>query len=377
MQHAGALVAIDGAEFGEAHRQLAVAVPAGLVDHDVPGAVHRLRAVRLAVDVHRRVHQVRVVLQVSGDLIELLVRDVRGEDEVVAAALVLVLPQRLDLVAQHAAVRMPEDQPRADLFVHRVDVELAPEPAMIALERLFDVLEVALQILGGRERGAVDALEHLVAFVAEPVGARHVGKLERVDRPGAREVRAAAEIEERTVAIGGDLRVRRDRREEVQLVLLPRGLEVLARFVTGGLGIHERLPRGDDLAHARLDALEILGSERLLAREVVVEAVLDRRSARHLDVGEQLGDRGGENVRGRMANPIQLFAARIMADVGPILGSGRHGHRSSSPRPQAHVRPSATPRGCVEPGGLRRGDGTRRGQSLRERRWWAILDLNQ
>ena len=47
-----ALVAVDGAQLGEAQGQLAVAAQGGAVDGDVEGAVHGLQVVFLLVDLH-------------------------------------------------------------------------------------------------------------------------------------------------------------------------------------------------------------------------------------------------------------------------------------------------------------------------------------
>jgi len=152
---------------------------------------------------------------------------------------------------------------------------------------------VLLELGRCRERGAVDALQHLVAFAAQPVRAGDVGQLERADVAGGRDVRAAAQVEEVSVLVIGDLGAVRNLRQEVQLVGFARCREALLRLVARGLLVLERLACGHDLAHARFDPLEILGSERLVAREVVIEAVFDRRAAGHLHVGEQLGHGGG------------------------------------------------------------------------------------
>ena len=365
VQHARALVAVDGAELGIADRQLAIAVLARLIDEDVPGAVHRLGAVGLAVDVHRRVHDVAVVLQVPRDLVELLARDVRGIHELVAVLEMLFLPEGLDLVAHHAALGVPQDQPGPDALVHRVEVEFLAETAMVALERLLDVLQVRLEIGLARERGAVNALQHLVAFAAEPVGAGDVGDLERADLAGVRQVRPAAQIHEVAVGVVGHLGIGRDHRQEVELVLLVGGGESSLRLVAGGFAGHERLLLGDDLAHARLDLLQVLGSERRGAREVVVKAVLDRRSAGDLDVREQVDDRGGEHVGRRMAQPVERFTARVVGDFGTI-GCGCHGHGGPSWA-------DAGIRGRVRD----RGTDTVSRRLYRRGRWWALLDLNQ
>src|SRR5690606_18805581 len=72
----------------------------------------------------------------------------------------------------------------------------------------------------------------------------------------------------------------------------------------GQLVAHERLPLGDDLPHAGLDALEVLGLERRAPGqlEVVVEAVLDRRADAEGGPREEVEHRLGEDVGGRVAD---------------------------------------------------------------------------
>jgi hypothetical protein len=60
-----------------------------------------------------------------------------------------------------------------------------------------------------------------------------------------------------------------------------------------------------ELGHLRLDRREILGSERALVGEVVIEAVLDDRTDRHLRVGKELLHRVSEQVSRRMADQLE------------------------------------------------------------------------
>jgi hypothetical protein len=77
-------------------------------------------------------------------------------------------------------------------------------------------------------------------------------------------------------------------------------VEDLAGVVGRDLLTHERLVLVDDLPHAGVDALEVLGGERRPARqlEVVVEAVLHRRPDAEGGVREQVEDRLGQHVGG-------------------------------------------------------------------------------
>jgi hypothetical protein len=61
----------------------------------------------------------------------------------------------------------------------------------------------------------------------------------------------------------------------------------------------------DDLAHPLLEPLEILGRERLGAVEIVVEAVLDRRTDRWLGFGKDILNRVREHVGGGVAKRVE------------------------------------------------------------------------
>ena len=155
------------------------------------------------------------------------------------------------------------------------EVELAAESAVVALARLLEPRQVALEVLLRIERRAVDPRQLRVALVAAPVRAGEAGQLQRLDRLRVLEVRAAAEVGE--VA----LRVERDRpvgRVELDLV----GLPLLGEDAAGLLGV-DLLARplaalGELLLDLGLDLLQVLLADRLGELEVVVEAVLDRRA---------------------------------------------------------------------------------------------------
>ncbi len=61
----------------------------------------------------------------------------------------------------------------------------------------------------------------------------------------------------------------------------------------------------DDLAHALLDRRQVVQRERLVAGEVVVEAVLDVGADGHLRAGEQLLHRLGQHVGGVVADGVE------------------------------------------------------------------------
>ncbi len=134
--------------------------------------------------------------------------------------------------------------------------------------------------------------------MAEPAGVRHV--------------RAAADVAEarRVVVDAHETRISSRGRvvglagDDLELVLV-RG-EPLRRVGLADLVTDEGLLLGDDLAHPRVDAFEVVGSERaaLGQIEVVVEAVFDRRPDAERGPGEQVEHRLREDVRGRVAKRV-------------------------------------------------------------------------
>ena len=194
---------------------------------------------------------------------------------------------------------MEEDEAGAGEFLDAEEVELLAELAVVALLGLFELVEVVVEVLGGEEGGAVDALQLLVVLVALPVGAGDGEQLEGLDLRGVGDVRAAAEVDE--VGSEGVLG------EDVvgllfdELALHPRIGVFLEAFGFGGedafVGESARL----DLPHLLLDLLEVVGSERGGAVEVVIEAVLDGRADAELGFGIELEHGGGEQVGGGVA----------------------------------------------------------------------------
>ena len=181
VQRAGRLVAVHEALLGVADRQVAVGAPLRRVELRVRRAVHGLQAHRLALDV-REVHVVAVHVPVPGLLEELGVVEDRRVDLAVAARRVLGAPQVGQLVPDRHPVREPERRARRELGEHE-QLELLAELAVVARARLLEPLEVLGQLVLGRERGAVDAREHLAVRVAAPVGAGDEVSLNALARP--------------------------------------------------------------------------------------------------------------------------------------------------------------------------------------------------
>jgi hypothetical protein len=102
------------------------------------------------------------------------------------------------------------------------------------------------------------------------------------------------------------------------------------------------LSRGPDLArdreillgqlgHALFDGRQVFRRERTLVGEVVVEAVFDHRTDGHLRLGEQLLDRVGQQVRGRMADDVEAVGILVGDDGQRASRSIRNEVSTSTP----------------------------------------------
>src|SRR5919201_3351797 len=80
---------------------------------------------------------------------------------------------------------------------------------MIALLRLLELMQILLQLFFGKKRRAINPLQLRIALFAEPVRAREVQQLERLDLSRRRNVRAATEIEKLARLVDGNLFIRR------------------------------------------------------------------------------------------------------------------------------------------------------------------------
>ena len=199
-----------------------------------------------------------------------------------------------------------EKRARGRLRMKAEEIELAAELPVVAPLRLLEEGEMLAQLLRRGERGAVDALQHLVALVAAPVRAGDAGELEGLQAAGRRHVRPAAEVGEIALGIERHLPLG-DALDDLDLVVLADAAEVGDSVGACELAARHREVRTGELLHGRLDAREILGRERAIALEIVVEAALDHRPDRHLRLGEEPLHRVRHQVRGRMTEDVGPF----------------------------------------------------------------------
>ncbi len=333
VQDAGLLVAVHQAHLRQAQGQVAVAVLLGFVDQNAPGAVHRFDGVVNVIN-SGEVHVLLVVVPVARLLPQGAAEDNRGADLQVAGAAVLLAPELLQLVAEDHAPGVEEGEPRP-FFVEAEETQLRPQAAVVAFFRLFQAVQVFLQVFGLRESGAVEPLQHGVGLAAAPVGAGQTGKLHRLEIAGGRQVGAGAEVDKIALAVGTDRHPRRQVVDEFELVGFIQLLEKLQGLGTADLPPLQGQVGLDDPLHLRLDGRQVIRGKFMLAVEVVIKPVGDGRADAQFGLREEVLDGLGHDV-GRCVAVGQ--AAALIGkgqQLQPALlrqGAGQVPHLAVDPR---------------------------------------------
>src|SRR6266511_4265862 len=179
---------------------------------------------------------------------------------------------------------------------------------MVALLGLFELMEIGGKLLLARPGRAVDALEHWLRRIPAPIRSGNLEQLEAfADFPRRGHMRPAAKVEPIALAVELDLLPFGDRIDQLEL----EGFAFLLEEVLGLLAIDdlagERPIASDDLAHLRLDLGKVLWGERLITREVVVEAVLDDGADGDLRARVKLLHGFGHHMRRVVANERKRF----------------------------------------------------------------------
>src|SRR5262249_41803903 len=147
---------------------------------------------------------------------------------------------------------------------------------VIALLGLIELMEVSIELLLARPGRAVDTLKHRLRRVTSPIGASNLEQLEPLaDLSRRSHVRPAAEVDPVALRIGVELIAFGHRPAQPDFEGPPLLLEHLLRLLAISYPASERPIASHDLAHLRFDLGQILGRERLVACEVVIEAILD------------------------------------------------------------------------------------------------------
>ena len=312
------LMTMDEAQLGKTQRQITVAVQLGTIDEHAAGAVHRLDCIVLFVDL-RGIHILAIVEPMPRGLPELTAENHRRADLLIAVAAMYLAPIVEQCVAQCHAVRMEEREARP-LLVQAEEIQFSAEFPMVALCRLLQHVQVGIEFFLLLKRRAIDALQHLVLLTAAPVCTCDTLQLKCLDLAGRDDMGACAEVGELALRIEGDHLVLGQILNQLHLIVLTLLTEECNRLCTGNLAADKRQILLDDLLHFLFDITKIGIRQLVLHVEIVVEAVLDRRSDRelHMALRIQALHRLRHDVRRRMAQSV----------AAALIIKGQHAQRS-------------------------------------------------
>ena len=201
-------------------------------------------------------------------------------------------------IFQHHALRQ-EEREAGSLFGQHEQAKLLAELAVVALLRLFDARQILVQLFLLRERNAVDSLQRLTVGVAAPIGRVAGSQLDGValDASGGVQMRTGAEVRELALGVERNVRVNRQIVDQLDLVRLVLFFHILDGFLARQLKALKLQLFLADLAHLPFQLFHDLGRKRKRRVEVVVKAVVDRRTDRELHLRVQPLDRLRQNVR--------------------------------------------------------------------------------
>ena len=285
----------------------------------------------LVID-HRRVLALAVIGEVARRAEEVEPADVWRKHRGIALATQVFADELLQFIANDRALGFPEDQALPDDFVDGEEPELGADDTVIALLGFFLLRQVGVEISLREKCCAVDALEAIALDIAMPVGRCDGRDFEGSDRARVWHVRPHAEVFPVRVFLPGDVPrqfcgASVDRALGViELVLVALSREsrhTLSRveFVPG-----ERPILLNDLLHLRFDLRKIVGRNRRLHRDVVVEPRFQRRaiSELHFVFSEHALDRFRHHVRGGVSKEVERIRV-VLALGSPIFFRARLG----------------------------------------------------
>jgi len=186
-------------------------------------------------------------------------------------------------------------------------IQFPTQLAVIALFCLFDHRQMLLQLVLCRPGRAINSLQHFVAVITTPIGARQFHELEKFQLARVRYVRSSAQVLEVAFRVQGDILIGRNARDDLGLVMLSHALEMRYRFVARQHTARHWLVFGRQRCHAFLNRCEVVQSEGPLISKVVKKAVLDHRANGDLCVWKQFLDRVGKQVSRRVADDVQAL----------------------------------------------------------------------
>ena len=285
VQRAGELVPVYKAQFAHAQGQVPVRAGLCLVHQHAARAVHGLDGKVRVVD-DRSVHVLFVVVPVAAALPQGSVEHDGSADLLIACSAVDLAPVVDELVFQNHA--LGQEERKAGALLHQGEqLQLFAKAAVVALLRLLQHFQIFLKLACLGEGDAVQTVQAVALGVAAPIGGGHLQKLHGLQRAGAHQVRAGAQVGEIALRIHAELPALFGIfLQQLQLIILPG--EQRAPLLCCDEAFFHRKIRLDNLLHLGLNGIEIARGKRTVCLDVVIPSVFQRRADAEPRLREQM-----------------------------------------------------------------------------------------
>ena len=316
------------AEFRHAQRQFTVGTQALIENLHMTGTIHRLQrqhAVFFIFIFHaRHEHVFAEFFPMAGSFPKLAIHKLRCLYFLIIGDIQAAAHIGFHRAIKPPALGVPKD--RTHRFILQVkQAHFLADLAVVALFRFFQLQQIGVEFLLIAPGGAVNAAQHGVAMIAAPIGAGHFHQLEGgADITRAAHMRTAAQIRPGTLLVDADDFGFRQILDQFGFVAFTLVGEEANRIFAVPFFAHKGIIARDDFAHLGFDGGEVFRLEGIIAREIVIEAVFNRRADRDLRARVKRLHGFRQHMGAIMADHLQRFgiAPRDEAELC-VLRDGR------------------------------------------------------
>ena len=206
---------------------------------------------------------------------------------------------------------MPKDLSGC-LFLHMVQIHFAAQLAVVAFGGFFEHMQVSFELFLVGKCNPIDPLQHRPIAVAAPIGAGHTHQFEPIcgHLPCVLQMWSTAQILPVTMPIHSQRFVARDGVNQLHLIGLSGvGIMLHRARAIPNFGA-DCIALIDDFLHLFLNYAQVFWGESLFAIKVIIPAVFDHRTDRHLHIRPNFLNRTGHDMGQIM--PDQLIGLDLI-----------------------------------------------------------------
>src|SRR5450759_5030086 len=142
--------------------------------------IHGLDAINLFIHLSK-IHIIAIVIKMTRFLPQINLENLGTHNHIITALQMFFSFPILNQVTQHHALGMKDNQTRPGLFVYLEKIKLLTQTAMVPFPSFFQQIQIIIEGFFIRESRTVNALQHLISFIASPVGTGDTQKLKGFD----------------------------------------------------------------------------------------------------------------------------------------------------------------------------------------------------